>query len=124
MEKYHNWAIGANWKINSHNRFVQGKSRTDGIAAKWPRIVEKWEFSTSFQHWLQSNLGASRQSVASSQKEGEKSGEVWLCPIFEGLATEGRKRKRQDVMVQVRVGSALPHTPLSSIFLYSDLLFI
>ena len=56
------------------------------------------------------------ESVASSQKEGTKSGKVGLCPIFEGLATEGKKRKRQDVMVQVRGGSTLPHTPLSSIF--------
>lgn len=34
------------------------------------------------------------------------------------------KRKELDVMVWVREGSATPHTPLSSIFLCSDLLFI
>ena len=56
------------------------------------------------------------ENVASSQKEGEKSDKVWLCPIFEGLATEDRKRKKQDVMVQMRGGSATPHTPLSSVF--------
>lgn len=90
-----------------------GKSTTIGpLVLKAPRTGKSIVTIGSFK----GKVERMEASVASSQKEGEKSGKVWLCPIFEGLATEGRKRKRQDVMVWVREGSATPHTPLSSIF--------
>ena len=90
------------WKTHSCNRFVQGKSRTDGHRCEAPRLLRS-------HRWARPSKQSARffffffQDLVSNTR----------C---DGFQEQAKKRKRQDLRWWVGRGSALPHTPLSSIF--------
>ena len=79
------------WKIGCNYQSVQGKSRTDGQRWARPRKRNAIIFWSDCQ-------------------------DLVLNTRCDGFQERVMKRKERDVMVRVCEGSALPHTPLSSIF--------